>query len=524
MCTAPSRGPARPMRRSSPSCRPPSRWSYQKARRTTSRCRVARCATSTPPRDRGARHDASSPADVCRPRGGPGRRDARPGPGLRDPAGRGPVRVCDPARLQQCDCRQSQLRVGRPQQLSRDPRRPDLPAGAPQQCGGDGRLAGARSDPRNCRRPSVPRHVSRQALRPVRATVAMGGAGVARGDRVDVDLRFHVQRDQLDAQSGRPAPRLAVLAGRSGTRALRHHHRAGVAHLSVRDRDRAGGAVVDPAGDRRGSHCGRRRILAAAVSRRAPTVAAGGGCGGAVRRGVHRDRPGRRLHPDGRRAGQHDARVTHSGVPAWHPGCRLRTGCCDRRVPAPLPDRRRHWDAAAGPPHGGGGSAMKRVALYAAALGIVVFAGFPFYWMLVTSFKQNRDLYVGASDLSHIPWIFNDPPTLEHVKLLLGQTDFPRWVLNTLVVVVAVVVITVAVAVPAGYSLARLVGRWGERMGMGIFFTYLIPPTLLFVPFSRLISLLHLQDSLGALILIYPTMTIPFCTWLVMGFLRSVPW
>src|SRR5882724_5352159 len=87
---------------------------------------------------------------------------------------------------------------------------------------------------------------------------------------------------------------------------------------------------------------------------------------------------------------------------------------------------------------------MKRVALYAAALGFVVFAGFPFYWMLVTSFKQNRDLYVGASDLSHIPWIFNDPPTLEHVKLLLGQTDFPRWVLNTLLVVVAVAVITVA--------------------------------------------------------------------------------
>ncbi len=163
---------------------------------------------------------------------------------------------------------------------------------------------------------------------------------------------------------------------------------------------------------------------------------------------------------------------------------------------------------------------MKRVALYAAALGFVVFAGFPFYWMLITAFKQNRDLYVGASD----PWIFNDPPTLEHVKLLFGQTDFPRWVLNTLLVVAAVVVITVAVAVPAGYSLARLAGRWGERMGMGIFFTYLIPPTLLFVPFSRLVSLLGLQNSLASLILIYPTMTIPFCTWLVMGFLRSVPW
>ena len=167
---------------------------------------------------------------------------------------------------------------------------------------------------------------------------------------------------------------------------------------------------------------------------------------------------------------------------------------------------------------------MKRVALYAAAAGFMVFAGFPFYWMLLTAFKQNRDLYVGAFDTRHVPWIFNDPPTLEHVRLLFGQTEFPRWVLNTLVVVVAVVAITVAVAVPAGYSLARLTGRWGERLGMGIFFTYLIPPTLLFIPFSRVVALLGLQNSLGALILVYPTITIPFCTWLVMGFVRSVPW
>jgi multiple sugar transport system permease protein len=167
---------------------------------------------------------------------------------------------------------------------------------------------------------------------------------------------------------------------------------------------------------------------------------------------------------------------------------------------------------------------LKRAVLYSAALGFMVFAGFPFYWMLLTAFKQNRDLYVGASDLRHVPWIFNDPPTLEHLRLLFGQTDFPRWVLNTLVVVVVVVAITVAVAVPAGYSLARLAGRWGERLGMGIFFTYLIPPTLLFIPFARLVSLLHLQNSLVSLILIYPTMTIPFCTWLVMGFLRSAPW
>src|SRR5207244_164294 len=290
---------------------------------------------------------------------------------------------------------------------------------------------------------------------------------------------------------------LVVRARRSGIRALRHHHRAGVADFSVRHRDRARRARVDPPGDRRGSDRRRRRVLAAVARGRAAVADAGRRRRGAVRRGVHRDRPGRGVHPDGRWPGQHDARAPHPRVPARHPGRRPRPGRRDCRVPPPLPDRGRDRDAAAGPPHRGGGGAMKRVALYAAALGFVVFAGFPFYWMLVTSFKQNRDLYVGASDVSHIPWIFNDPPTLDHVKLLLGQTDFPRWVLNTLVVVVAVVVITVAVAVPAGYSLARLVGRWGERMGMGIFFTYLIPPTLLFVPFASLISLPALQYSSG---------------------------
>ena len=167
---------------------------------------------------------------------------------------------------------------------------------------------------------------------------------------------------------------------------------------------------------------------------------------------------------------------------------------------------------------------LRRAALHAAALGFAVFAGFPFYWMLVTAFKQNRDLYVGGTDLAHNPWIFNHAPTLEHVELLLSRTGFLQWVGNTLIVGIAVILITVAVAVPAGYSLARLVGRRGQVLGAAIFFTYFIPPTLPFVPFSRLVSLLGLGDSLAALILVYPTITIPFCTWLVMGFMRSIPW
>ncbi len=165
----------------------------------------------------------------------------------------------------------------------------------------------------------------------------------------------------------------------------------------------------------------------------------------------------------------------------------------------------------------------KRVALYAAALAFTVFAVFPFYWMFLTAFKQNRDLYVGATNLQHVPWIFNDPPTLEHVRLLFLGTPYLLWVKNTALVGLAVVVITLLVAVPAGYSLARLAGRWGEHLGIGIFLTYLVPPTLLFIPFARVISFLGLQNRLGALVLVYPTFTVPFCTWLMMGFFRSVP-
>jgi len=86
-----------------------------------------------------------------------------------------------------------------------------------------------------------------------------------------------------------------------------------------------------------------------------------------------------------------------------------------------------------------------------------------------------------------------------------------------------VVLITLVLAVPAAYSLARLTGRWGEHLSIGIFLTYLVPSTLLFIPFSRLVALLGLQNQLGALVLIYPTFTVPFCTWLLMGFFKTLP-
>ena len=150
---------------------------------------------------------------------------------------------------------------------------------------------------------------------------------------------------------------------------------------------------------------------------------------------------------------------------------------------------------------------------------LVVFAAFPFYWMLITTFKTEGDLY----NLKSIPYWFNAAPTLGHLRYLFEQTLFARWLLNSLVIGLCVVAITLVVALPAGYALARMAGRNAETLGIGIFLTYLVPPTLLFLPLSRVVSDLGLQDSLWSLVVVYPTFTIPFCAWLLMGFFKSVP-
>ena len=147
------------------------------------------------------------------------------------------------------------------------------------------------------------------------------------------------------------------------------------------------------------------------------------------------------------------------------------------------------------------------------------FASFPFAWMLITTFKQTKDLL----DPSHNPFVYHSPPTLEHLRVLFYDTLFVHWVLNTLFVGVVVVLITLLLAVPAGYSLARLTGAAGEKLGIGIFLTYLVPPTILFIPLSRVVGMLGLQDSLWALVLVYPSFTVPFCTWLLMGFFKVIP-
>lgn len=148
-----------------------------------------------------------------------------------------------------------------------------------------------------------------------------------------------------------------------------------------------------------------------------------------------------------------------------------------------------------------------------------ILLAFPFYWMLITSFKRNPDLY----NLKNNPFIFNQKPTLEHLKLLFNETLFLRWIGNTLFAGIFVVAITLLLAVPAAYALTRLTGRWGGRVGIAIFLTYLVPPTLLFIPLSRIVAQLGLQDSLWSIIVVYPSFTIPFSIWLLMGFFKSIP-
>ena len=169
---------------------------------------------------------------------------------------------------------------------------------------------------------------------------------------------------------------------------------------------------------------------------------------------------------------------------------------------------------------GAGGRKFGLEALRFSVLTIfAVLLAFPFYWMFIATFKQNVDLY----NVDNNPFKFNLPPTLDHLRLLFHETGYVRWLGNTALVGVLVVFITLALALPAAYALARLTGSWGQKVGIAIFLTYLIPPTLLFIPLSRIVADLGLQDTIWSLVLVYPSFTIPFSIWLLMGFFKSIP-
>lgn len=168
----------------------------------------------------------------------------------------------------------------------------------------------------------------------------------------------------------------------------------------------------------------------------------------------------------------------------------------------------------------GGRRLTNRVLLYFALLFYLAIAVFPLYWVAMATFKSDTDLI----DTSVSPFWFKRPLTLAHFDLLFRHSNFLTWYSNTYVVAAAVLVITLLVCIPGGYALARLRVPGGEKIAIGLFLTYLVPPTLLFLPLSQIISGgLGLGNSKLALVLVYPSFTIPFCLWLMIGFFKRVP-
>jgi multiple sugar transport system permease protein len=158
------------------------------------------------------------------------------------------------------------------------------------------------------------------------------------------------------------------------------------------------------------------------------------------------------------------------------------------------------------------------VSVYLPLFVFVVVLLFPFYWMAITALKPDAEL---LSREGNPFWVKN--PTLAHIKKLLFETAYPDWLWNTIVVSVAATFLSIFCSVLAAYAIERLRFRGSRYVGMSIFMAYLVPPSILFIPLAAMVYKLDLFDTRLALILTYPTFLIPFCTWLLMGYFKSIP-
>ncbi|WP_431861957.1 carbohydrate ABC transporter permease [Azospirillum sp.] len=145
---------------------------------------------------------------------------------------------------------------------------------------------------------------------------------------------------------------------------------------------------------------------------------------------------------------------------------------------------------------------------------------FPFYWMGITAFKSNEELY----DFQNFSPFWVAHPTLANIEKLLFRTAYPEWLLNTLLVSVVSTFLSLFCAVCAAYAIERLRFKGARFVGLAIFLAYLVPPSILFIPLASMVFAYGLFDTKWALILTYPTFLIPFCTWLLMGYFRSIPY
>ena len=158
------------------------------------------------------------------------------------------------------------------------------------------------------------------------------------------------------------------------------------------------------------------------------------------------------------------------------------------------------------------------VAVYLPLFVFVIVLLFPFYWMTITALKPDAEL---LSREGNPFWVMN--PTLVHIKKLLFETAYPDWLWNTIVVSVVSTFMSIFCSVLAAYAIERLRFRGSRYVGMSIFLAYLVPPSILFIPLATMVYKLDLFDTRLALILTYPTFLIPFCTWLLMGYFKSIP-
>ena len=156
---------------------------------------------------------------------------------------------------------------------------------------------------------------------------------------------------------------------------------------------------------------------------------------------------------------------------------------------------------------------------YLALIPFLVFFLFPLYWMLITSFKQDSEI----TSLKGIPLIFNSAPTLDHYKFILFETRYIQWFWNSFQIAAVVTIITMVVSVLGAYAISRLRFFGSRHFGVGIFCTYLVPPALLFIPFYKVVGLLGLLNTKWCLLFLYPTLTVPFCTWILIGYFTAIP-
>jgi multiple sugar transport system permease protein len=158
------------------------------------------------------------------------------------------------------------------------------------------------------------------------------------------------------------------------------------------------------------------------------------------------------------------------------------------------------------------------VTVYVPLILFLFFLLFPFYWMGLTAFKPNAELL--ATDGNPF-WVM--APTLDHFKKLFVDTSYPTWLWNTIIVSVAATFVSLSTSVFAAYAIERLRFKGSRQLGVAIFLAYLVPPSILFIPLATMVFQLGMFDSRLALIFTYPTFLIPFCTWLLMGYFRSIP-